>query len=70
MEIGDTVRVADVSIDGLTMLDKPNITIVAVRVTRNVVEEVKPGATTAAAPAAGAAAAPAADAKKPAEKKK
>ena len=70
MEIGDTVRVADVSIDGLTMLDKPNITIVAVRVTRNVVEEVKPGATTAAAPVAGAAAAPAADAKKPAEKKK
>lgn len=71
MEIGDTVRVADVVIPGLTLLDKPNVTIVAVRVTRNVVEEVKPGATTAA-PAAGAtaAAAPAADAKKAPEKKK
>lgn len=71
MEIGDVVRVGDVNIDGLTLLDKPNITIVAVRVTRNVVEEEKPGAA-AATPAAGATAAatPAADAKKPAEKKK
>jgi large subunit ribosomal protein L25 len=75
MEIGDTVRVGDVKIDGLTLLDKPNITIVAVRVTRNVVEEetAKPVTTAAATPAAGAAAAgaPAADdKKKPAEKKK
>ena len=72
MEIGDTVRVGDVKIDGLTLLHEPNITIVAVRVTRNVVEEeAKPAATAAATPAAGAAAAaPAADAKKPAEKKK
>lgn len=72
MEIGDTVRVGDVKIDGLTLLDKPNITIVAVRVTRNVVEEeAKPSATAAATPAAGAAAAtPAADAKKAPEKKK
>ncbi|HET6993197.1 MAG TPA: 50S ribosomal protein L25/general stress protein Ctc [Bacteroidia bacterium] len=76
MEIGDTVRVGDVKIDGLTLLDKPNITIVAVRVTRNVVEEevAKPVTTAAATPAAGApaAGAPAAadDKKKPAEKKK
>jgi large subunit ribosomal protein L25 len=75
MEIGDSVRVGDVKIDGLTLLDKPNITIVAVRVTRNVVEEeVKPATTAAATPAAGApaAGAPAADAKKPAgdDKKK
>jgi large subunit ribosomal protein L25 len=70
MEIGDVVRVGDVKIDGLTLLHEPNITIVAVRVTRNVVEdESKPAATAAATPAAGAAA-PAADAKKPAEKKK
>src|ERR1044072_3341768 len=70
MEIGDVIRVGDVKIDGLTLLHEPNITIVAVRVTRNVVEdEQKPAATAAAAPAAGAAA-PAADAKKPAEKKK
>lgn len=71
MEIGDAVRVGDIKIDGLTLLDKPNITIVAVRVTRNAVEEpsaAKPAA--AATPAAGATAAPAADAKKAPEKKK
>jgi len=73
MKIGDTVRVGDMKLDNLSFLDKPNMTIVAVRVTRNVVEEVKPAAaaTAAATPAAGAtagAAAPAAaaDAKKPA----
>ncbi len=79
MEIGDAVRVGDVKIDGLKFLHEPNITIVAVRVTRNVVEEetAKPAATAAATPAAGAAAPaagdakkPAGDAKKPAEKKK
>ena len=68
LEIGGAIRVADVNIPGLTMLDKPNNTIVTVRVTRNVVEEPAAGAT-AAAPAAGAAA-PAADAKKAPEKKK
>ncbi len=68
LEIGDAIRVSDVTVDGLTLLDIPNNTVVTVRVTRNVVEEAKPGATTAA-PAA-AKAAPAADAKKPAEKKK
>ncbi len=78
MEIGDTVRVGDVNIPGLTLLDKPNITIVAVRVTRNVVEEevVKPVTTATTAtgvPAAGApvAGAPATDdKKKPADDKK
>jgi large subunit ribosomal protein L25 len=69
MEIGDTVRVGDIKIDGLTFHEKPNITIVAVRVTRNVVEEPSAKTATAAAPAAGAAA-PAADAKKAPEKKK
>lgn len=69
LEIGDAIRVSDVTVDGLTLLDIPNNTVVTVRVTRNVVEEAKPGAT-AAAPAAAAKAAPAADAKKPAEKKK
>ncbi|CAN5892718.1 50S ribosomal protein L25/general stress protein Ctc [soil metagenome] len=68
LEIGDAIRVSDVTVDGLTLLDIPNNTVVTVRVTRNVVEEAKPG-TAAAAPAA-AKAAPAADAKKPAEKKK
>ena len=71
MEIGDSVRVGDVKIDGLKFLHQPNITIVAVRVTRNVVEEevAKPVTTAAATPAAGAPAAgapAAADAKKPA----
>jgi large subunit ribosomal protein L25 len=70
LEIGDTVFVSDMNIDGLSFLDKPNSTIVTVRVTRNVAEEeVKPAAgAAAAAPAAGAAKAgdakPAADAKK------
>lgn len=67
MKIGDSVRVGDIKIDGLQLLNAPNVTVVAVRVTRAVVEEVAPAAaTTAAAPAAAAgtpAAAPA-DAKK------
>jgi large subunit ribosomal protein L25 len=68
MEIGDAIRVVDVTVPGLTLLDKPNNTVVTVRVTRNVVEEAKPAA---GAPAAAAgAAAPAADAKKAPEKKK
>jgi large subunit ribosomal protein L25 len=71
LEIGDAIRVSDVTVPGLTLLDIPNNTVVTVRVTRNVVEEAKPGATTAAAaPAAAAKAAPAADAKKAPEKKK
>jgi large subunit ribosomal protein L25 len=69
LEIGGAIRVVDVTIPGLTLLDKPNNTIVTVRVTRNVVEETPAaGATAAATPAA--AAAPAADAKKAPEKKK
>jgi large subunit ribosomal protein L25 len=77
MEIGDTIRVEDMKMDGLEFLDTPSVTIVTVRVTRNVAEEeAKPAAATAAAPAAAgapAAGAPAAGAKpaaKPAEKKK
>lgn len=71
MIIGDTIKVGDLKYDGLTFLSSPNVTIVAVRVTRNVVEET-PVAATTAAPAAGATTAapgatttaPAADAKK------
>lgn len=67
LEIGDAVRVGDVKIDGLTLLHEPNITIVAVRVTRNAVEEeAKPATAAAATPAA----APKAAEAKPAEKKK
>jgi large subunit ribosomal protein L25 len=68
LEIGAAIRVVDITVPGLTLLDKPNNTVVTVRVTRNVVEETTTAATTAA-PAAGAAA-PAADAKKAPEKKK
>jgi large subunit ribosomal protein L25 len=80
LEIGDSIRIADLKFDGMTFLQAPNITVVGVRITRNVVEETPAaGATTAAAPAAGAAAAtpaagktddkkPAADAKAPAAK--
>jgi large subunit ribosomal protein L25 len=73
MAIGDSIRVTDLKYDGLTFMAEPNVTIVAVRVTRNVVEETPAAAApaagaTAAAPAAGAPAA-AADAKKTPEKK-
>ena len=65
MEIGDSVRVKDIKVDGLEFLNSPNATVVAVRITRNVEEETPAAgaaAATAAAPAAGAAAAPAAGA--------
>ena len=63
MQIGDSVRVGDLKLDGLTLLNAANVTIVSVQITR-VVEEV---AAAAAAPAAGAAA-PAAAAAAPAAK--
>ena len=63
MEIGDSVRVEDIKVDGLTFLNAPNITIVGVEVTRVVIEALPTaGATTAAAPAAAAGAKPAAPA--------
>ena len=70
MEIGHSIRVEDIKVDGLTFLNASNITVVGVEITRAVVEEVKVAAAAtgagakAAAPAAGAkAAAPAAGAK-------
>ncbi len=62
MEIGNTVRVSDIKLDGLTILNAQNITVISVDMTRAVAEE----APKAAAPAAKAAA-PAA-AKAPAKK--
>lgn len=64
MEIGDSVRVKDIKLDGIEFLNTPNATVVAVRVTRNVEEEAPAAAATtaaagAAAPAAGAPGAPA-----------
>ncbi len=60
LKIGGSIRVGDVSREGVTFLDSKNNIIVCVRVTRAVVEEAPAAA--AAAPAAGAegAAAPAA----------
>lgn len=59
MEIGDSVRVKDIKVDGIEFLNTPNATVVAVRVTRNVEEETPAvaaaAATGTAAPAAGAA---------------
>jgi large subunit ribosomal protein L25 len=68
LEIGSAVRVQDIKLDGLTILDAPNITVVNVQVTRAVVEPVA-GATAVAAPAA-ATATPAAAAKSAAPAKK
>ncbi len=69
MEIGHSVRVEDIKVDGVIFLNAPNITVVGVETTRVVVEEVKAvvapvAGAKVAAPAAGAkVAAPAAGAK-------
>lgn len=82
LKIGDYIRIKDLKYEGVTFLHEQNVTVVAVKVTREVVEEVTPAAAAAAAvagaapaagaPAAGAPAAAAAPAKeeKKAEKKK
>ena len=59
MQIGQTVRVRDMKLDGVTFLDIPAAAIVAVKTARAVVEETPVAvASTEAAPAEGAAAAP------------
>lgn len=65
MQIGQTIRVRDMKLDGVSFLDIPAAAIVAVKTARTVVEETPTAAATTegAAPAEGAAAAPAADAK-------
>ena len=79
LEIGQGVRVEDIKLDGLTLLNAENVTVVSVQVTRAAVasaDEAAKAATPAkaAAPAAAKAAAPAAGANpaaaaKPAAKK-
>lgn len=83
LKIGDYIRIKDLAYDGITFQHEQAVTIVAVKTTRAVVEEVTPAAAAAAAvagaPAAGApaavpgapaaAAAPAKDAKKEEKKK-
>ena len=68
MEIGNTVRVGDIKLDGITFLNAPNVTVISVDVTRAVAAET-PAAAAAAAPAAAAKAAPAAAAAKAPAKK-
>lgn len=60
LEIGGSVRVADIKIDGLTMLNAENVTVVSVQVTRAVAAETTAAAAPAAAKAAPAPAAAAA----------
>jgi large subunit ribosomal protein L25 len=62
LNIGQSVRVSDLSVDGVEFLDSPSNIIVGVRVTRNVVETPAEAAK-AAAPAAAAPAAAKAPAK-------
>ena len=64
LEIGQGVRVADIKLDGLTLLNSENVTVVSVQVTRAAVANADEAAKAAAAPAK--AAAPAAGAAKPA----
>lgn len=68
LQIGGAVKIGNLKMDGVTFIESPNNIIVAVRLTRNVVEEAPAAAAPAAAAAAPAAAAPAAA--KPADKKK
>ncbi len=58
--IGGAVKVSNIEREGITFLDSPNNIIVAIRVTRNVVEETPAAAAAAPAAAKPAAAAPAA----------
>jgi large subunit ribosomal protein L25 len=66
MKIGDYIRIKDLKYEGVTFLHEQSVTIVAVKVTREVVEEITPAAAAAAAvagaaaPVAGAAGTPAA----------
>jgi len=63
LEIGQGIRVSDINIDGLTLLNAPNVTVVSVETTRAAVADAAAAATTAA-PAAAKPAAAAAPAKK------
>lgn len=68
MEVGETIRVSDLELSGITVLEKPNDVVVSVKAPKKVVETTAEPAT---ATAAAAAAAPAAAAEaKPAEAKK
>lgn len=55
MKIGDYIRIKDLKYEGVTFLHEQSVTIVAVKVTREVVEEITPAAAAAAAVAGAAA---------------
>lgn len=55
LDIGDDIRVKDVTIDGITLLEQPSAVIAAVKSSRNVVADEPAAATPAATPAAPAA---------------
>jgi large subunit ribosomal protein L25 len=63
LEIGQSIRVGDIKLDGLELLNPENVTVLSVQVTRAVATDAA-AAATAAAPAAAKAAAPAPAAKK------
>lgn len=71
LKIGGSIRISDLKIDGIEFVDAPNITVLSVNTTRNVVAEGGAAAAPAAAAKAPAAktAAPAAAAKAPEKKK-
>jgi large subunit ribosomal protein L25 len=54
LQIGKTVAVGDIKIDGVEVLNPKNISVVSVNMSRNVVEETPAAAPKAAAPAAAA----------------
>jgi large subunit ribosomal protein L25 len=60
LEIGKSISVADINIDGITVLHPQNISVISVQTTRAVEEETTTTATAAATPGATAAATPAA----------
>jgi large subunit ribosomal protein L25 len=53
MEIGDSVKVSDVTREGIAFLNPPSAMVVMVRMTRVIIEEVKPGEEKTETPAAG-----------------
>lgn len=70
LEIGDSIRVRDMKLEGVEFLDSPSNVITAVRTTRAVVAETPVAVATTAVATPAAAAAPAKDDKKKDDKKK
>lgn len=65
LEIGKSIKIGDIKVNNITLVDSPNNPVVSVKVTRAVVEEEKAATPAAAAPAAAPAkAAPAKEEKK------